>query len=110
MIGLGGIVECAAYGVPAGVGDPMFDGIENRIARLAFGIPAVKGVEFGAGFGVARLHGSENNDPYRMQKGEVRPTSNNAGGILGGITTGNAHHLAHGGEAHALHRAKATER
>ena len=85
---LGGIVECAAYGVPAGVGDPMFDGIENRIARLAFGIPAVKGVEFGAGFGVARLRGSENNDPYRMQKGEVRPTSNNAGGILGGITTG----------------------
>lgn len=85
---LGGIVECAAYGVPAGVGDPMFDGIENRIARLAFGIPAVKGVEFGAGFGVARLRGSENNDPYRMQEGEVRPTSNNAGGILGGITTG----------------------
>lgn len=66
----------------------MFDGIENRIARLAFGIPAVKGVEFGAGFGVARLRGSENNDPYRMQEGEVRPTSNNAGGILGGITTG----------------------
>ncbi|HIR90692.1 MAG TPA: chorismate synthase [Candidatus Limicola stercorigallinarum] len=85
---LGGIVECAAYGVPAGVGDPMFDGIENRIARLAFGIPAVKGVEFGAGFGVARLRGSENNDPYRMQEGEVCPTSNNAGGILGGITTG----------------------
>lgn len=85
---VGGVVECAAYGVPAGLGDPMFDGIENRIARIAFGIPAVKGVEFGAGFETARLHGSENNDAYRMDGGEVRPQSNRAGGILGGITTG----------------------
>ena len=86
---VGGIIECAAYGMPAGVGDPMFDGLENRIARIAFGIPAVKGVEFGAGFGAARLTGSRNNDPYRMaEDGTVRPQTNNAGGILGGISTG----------------------
>lgn len=85
---VGGVIECAAYGVPAGIGDPMFDGIENRIARIAFGIPAVKGVEFGAGFGAARLLGSENNDPLRMAEGAPRPQTNNAGGILGGISTG----------------------
>ena len=86
---VGGIVECAAYGIPAGVGDPMFDGMENRIAKIAFGIPAVKGVEFGAGFGVAGMRGSQDNDPYRMDaEGRVRVASNNAGGILGGISTG----------------------
>ena len=86
---VGGIVECVAWGMPAGVGDPMFDGIENRIARIAYGIPAVKGVEFGAGFGVADLAGSEDNDPWVLNAaGEVSPYTNNAGGILGGITTG----------------------
>lgn len=85
---IGGVVECAAYGMPAGVGNPMFDGIENRIARIAFGIPAVKGVDFGAGFGAAYLTGSENNDAYRMVGGAVRTETNRAGGILGGITTG----------------------
>ena len=85
---VGGVIECAAYGVPAGIGDPMFDGIENRIARIAFGIPAVKGVDFGAGFAAAYLTGSQNNDPYRMVDGVAKPASNNAGGILGGITTG----------------------
>ena len=85
---IGGVVECAAYGMPTGVGDPMFDGIENRIARIAFGIPAVKGVDFGAGFGAAYLKGSENNDAYRMVGGAVRTETNRAGGILGGITTG----------------------
>ena len=85
---IGGVIECAAYGVPAGVGDPMFDGMENRIARLAFGVPAVKGVDFGAGFAAAYLTGSENNDPYRFEDGLVRTETNNAGGILGGITTG----------------------
>lgn len=85
---IGGIIECAAYGVPAGIGDPMFDGLENRIARLAFGIPAVKGVDFGAGFAAAYLKGSENNDPYRIIDGEISTESNNAGGILGGISTG----------------------
>lgn len=85
---IGGIIECAAYGVPAGIGGPMFDGLENRIARLAFGIPAVKGVDFGAGFAAAYLKGSENNDPYRIIDGAISTESNNAGGILGGISTG----------------------
>ena len=88
MDSVGGVVECAAYGVHTGLGDPMFDGIENRIAQIAFGIPAVKGVEFGAGFASAKLFGSQNNDPYRMEDGTVRPQTNNAGGILGGISTG----------------------
>lgn len=85
---VGGIVECVAYDVPAGLGDPMFDGMENRIARIAFGIPAVKGVDFGTGMAAARLTGSQDNDAYRMDSGRVSPQSNHAGGILGGITTG----------------------
>ena len=85
---VGGLIECAVTGLPAGLGDPMLDGMENRIARLVFAIPAVKGVEFGAGFTVAGLRGSENNDPYEMRDGSPTPRTNNAGGILGGITTG----------------------
>ena len=85
---LGGIVECAAVGLPAGVGSPMFDGMENVLARDLFGIPAVKGVEFGRGFEVARLTGTQNNDPYEVRDGVCVPRTNNAGGILGGITTG----------------------
>ena len=85
---VGGIVECAAIGLPAGLGDPMFDGMENRLASALFGIPAVKGVEFGAGFAAARLRGSENNDPFTMDHGRVETVSNHAGGILGGITSG----------------------
>ena len=85
---VGGVVECVATGMPAGVGSPMFDGIENLVARAAFGVPAVKGVEFGRGFEAARLRGSEDNDPYRMVDGAVTPATNNAGGALGGITTG----------------------
>lgn len=85
---VGGVIECVACGMPAGAGSPMFDGIENMLARAAFGIPAVKGIEFGRGFEAARLRGSENNDPYEMRDGRPTPTTNNAGGILGGITTG----------------------
>ena len=85
---VGGIIECAAIGLPAGLGDPMFDGIENRLAAALFGIPAVKGVEFGLGFGSARLHGSENNDPFAVENSKIVTTANRAGGILGGITTG----------------------
>lgn len=86
---VGGVVECAAIGMPAGVGAPHFDGLENRIAQAVFGVPAVKGLEFGAGFAAARLRGSENNDPYALDaQGRVRAATNNAGGILGGISTG----------------------
>ena len=85
---VGGTVECAAIGLPAGLGDPMFDGIETRLAAALFGIPAVKGVEFGLGFGSSRLHGSENNDPFAVEDGAIVAESNRSGGILGGITTG----------------------
>ncbi|MDD3346425.1 chorismate synthase [Oscillibacter sp.] len=85
---VGGIVECAAIGLPAGLGDPMFEGVENRLALALFGIPAVKGVEFGLGFGSARLRGSENNDPFAVENGKIVTTGNRCGGILGGITTG----------------------
>lgn len=86
---LGGIIECAVCGVPAGLGDPMFGGIENEISAVVFGVPAVKGIEFGIGFAAAELLGSENNDPYeRGAQGEIRTSTNNHGGILGGISSG----------------------
>lgn len=85
---LGGVVECAVLNLPAGLGDPMFGGMENRIAAVVFGIPAVKGIEFGAGFSAAGLRGSENNDAYTVKDGKIITESNNCGGILGGITNG----------------------
>ena len=86
---VGGTVECVVTGLPVGAGNPMFDGAENLIASLCFGIPAMKGIEFGAGFAASRLRGSQNNDPfYYDENGQVRTRSNNAGGILGGITNG----------------------
>ena len=93
---VGGIVECAVLGLPVGLGGPLFDGMEGRISSIVFGIPAVKGIEFGIGFGAARLRGSEtaqlrgseNNDPFVVENGTVRTTTNHCGGILGGITNG----------------------
>ena len=85
---VGGVIECAILGAPAGLGDPMFGGMENRISQLVFGIPAVKGIAFGAGFDAARMRGSENNDPFAMCDGKVVTRTNHCGGILGGITDG----------------------
>lgn len=85
---VGGIIECAVVGLPAGIGDPMFDGMESRIAQIVYGIPAVKGVEFGLGFAASQRYGSENNDGYTVVDGKFKTTTNHAGGILGGITTG----------------------
>ena len=85
---VGGVIECVAAGLPAGLGDPIFGGMENRIAALVFGIPAVKGIEFGDGFAGAERCGSEENDAYEMKDGRVTARTNHAGGILGGITNG----------------------
>lgn len=86
---VGGVVECVAIGLPAGLGAPMFDGVENRLAAALFGIPAVKGVEFGAGFASAGKRGSDNNDPFCLNgQREVVTAKNDSGGILGGITNG----------------------
>lgn len=85
---VGGVIECIVTGLPAGIGEPMFGGMESRIASAVYGVPAVKAVEFGAGSKAAKLRGSENNDDYIIENGQVRTVTNNAGGILGGITTG----------------------
>ncbi len=85
---VGGVIECEIRGLPAGVGDPIFGGLENRIARAVFGIPGIKGIEFGSGFAGSTLRGSENNDSFRMEDGQVVTAANHAGGILGGISTG----------------------
>ena len=85
---VGGIVEIVARGVPAGLGEPVFAKLDAEIAKALMGIGAVKGVEIGAGFAAARMRGSECNDPMRSEKGKIVFRSNNAGGILGGISTG----------------------
>lgn len=85
---VGGVVEVVAAGLPAGLGAPFFDGVEAVAAAQLFSIPAVKGVDFGAGFGAAALRGSAYNDPYTVQGGKVQTTKNDAGGLLGGLTDG----------------------
>ena len=86
---VGGVIECMITGFPGGVGDPFFDGLESRLSQMLFSIPAVKGVEFGAGFASASLRGSENNDPFCIgREGQIATVTNHAGGILGGITNG----------------------
>lgn len=85
---VGGCIECIVEGVPAGVGEPMFGGLENRISQAVFGIPAVKGIEFGLGFEAANKKGSENNDEFYYDGDKVKTQTNNHGGILGGISSG----------------------
>ena len=86
---VGGIIECRVEGLGPGVGEPMFDGLENRIAQAVFGIPAVKGLEFGAGFAGADMRGSEHNDPFTVDENRnIATVGNNHGGILGGISSG----------------------
>ena len=85
---VGGIIECYITGLPAGLGEPMFGGVESRIAQIVYGIPAVKSVDFGAGYSAAYMRGSQCNDAYTIENGQVKALTNYAGGILGGITTG----------------------
>ncbi len=85
---LGGTIECIILNVPTGVGEPQFDTLDGDLAKAVFTVPAVKGVEFGAGFALAEMHGSEVNDAFRMQKGTVTNVTNFSGGILGGISSG----------------------
>ena len=85
---VGGTIECMITGVPAGIGEPYFDSVESRLAHGLFSVPAVKAIEFGKGFALAQMKGSEANDPMYMEKGTVKTKSNNNGGILGGISNG----------------------
>ncbi len=85
---VGGIIECTVSGLPAGLGSPMFDSMEGRIAQIMFGIPGIKGIEFGSGFAGSTRCGNENNDAFCIENGFIRTRTNHSGGILGGITNG----------------------
>ncbi len=85
---VGGVIEIAATGLPIGLGGPLFEGLESRISALAFGVPAVRGIEFGLGFSAAGMRGSEHNDPFAVSDGRIVTKTNNAGGIVGGISNG----------------------
>jgi len=85
---IGGTIECVVLNIPVGVGEPLFDSLDGDLAKALFTVPAVKGVEFGAGFALAEMRGSEANDALQMQKGKVTNTTNQSGGILGGISAG----------------------
>jgi len=85
---VGGVLETAVLGMPSGVGEPWFDTVEGLLSHALFSIPAVKGIEFGAGFEISDMRGSEANDPFYTENGEIKTKSNNNGGINGGITNG----------------------
>ncbi len=85
---VGGIIECVARGVPPGLGEPVFDKLEADLAKAMLSLPATKGFEIGSGFSASRMRGSEHNDPFRVEEGRIRTTSNNSGGVQGGITNG----------------------
>ena len=85
---VGGTVECVAFSLPVGVGEPLFDSLDAEIGKALFAVPAVKGIEFGVGFAATKMKGSENNDPYRMCNEEIEMLNNNAGGVLGGLSSG----------------------
>lgn len=85
---VGGVIECAINNVPAGLGTPIFDGVENKISSLIFAIPSIKGVEFGAGFSSTTMSGSQNNDEFILIDDKIRTKTNNHGGVLGGVTSG----------------------
>jgi chorismate synthase len=85
---LGGVIECIAFNMPPGIGEPLYDSLDGDLAKAVFAVPAVKGVEFGAGFGAAELTGSENNDAFLLKNGKVATLTEHAGGILGGLSSG----------------------
>ena len=85
---LGGVIECIALNMPAGIGEPLFDSLDADLAKALFAVPAVKGVEFGAGFRAAEMTGSQNNDAFILKNGKVVTSTDNAGGILGGLSSG----------------------
>ena len=85
---VGGVIETGVYGLPVGVGEPFFDSMESVLSHLIFSVPAVKGVSFGRGFDITRLRGSQSNDPFVVDEGNITTTSNNSGGIQGGLTNG----------------------
>ncbi|MGD1059903.1 MAG: chorismate synthase [Methanomassiliicoccales archaeon] len=85
---VGGVVRCLAVGLPVGVGEPFFDTLDGDLAKMMLSIPGVKGVEFGAGFRSSTMKGSQNNDPFEIKDGKVVTVTNNAGGILGGLSNG----------------------
>ena len=85
---IGGTIECAILGISPGIGDPFFDSVESTLAHLMFSVPAVKGIEFGKGFDISKMRGSEANDEYYLENGNIKTKTNNNGGILGGITNG----------------------
>ncbi len=85
---VGGVIECKVTGLPAGIGEPVFDKLDASLGRAIFSIGAVKGVEFGVGFEAAKLFGSQNNDPFFSENGEIKKRTNNSGGVLGGISDG----------------------